>query len=34
VLIPPIQVAGRKSAIVEFSGGYIAEIHQTVPPAQ
>jgi hypothetical protein len=34
VLIPPIQVAGRKSAIVEFSGGYIAEVHQTVPPAQ
>jgi predicted enzyme related to lactoylglutathione lyase len=34
VLIPPIQVAGRKSAMVEFSGGYIAEIHQLVPLAQ
>jgi hypothetical protein len=34
VVIPPVQTAGRISAIVEFSGGYIAEVHQTVPPAQ
>jgi predicted enzyme related to lactoylglutathione lyase len=27
VLVPPVQVAGRKSAMVEFAGGYIAEIH-------
>jgi hypothetical protein len=34
VLIPPVQTAGRKSAIVAFSGGYIAEIHEVMPLAQ
>jgi predicted enzyme related to lactoylglutathione lyase len=27
VLVPPFTAAGRQSAIVEFPGGYIAEIH-------
>jgi predicted enzyme related to lactoylglutathione lyase len=30
VLVSPVQTAARKSAIVEFSGGYIAEIHETL----
>jgi hypothetical protein len=30
VLVSPIQTAGRRSAMVEFSGGYIAEIHEIV----
>jgi predicted enzyme related to lactoylglutathione lyase len=30
VLVLPVQTAARKSAIVEFSGGYIAEIHESL----
>jgi hypothetical protein len=29
VLVPPFASQGRKSAIVQFPGGYIAEIHST-----
>ncbi|WP_176593703.1 glyoxalase [Sphingobium sp. EM0848] len=28
MLVPPLDVPGRKSALVRFPGGYIAEIHQ------
>lgn len=31
VLVPPHIITGRKSAMVRFPGGYIAEIHQVVP---
>jgi hypothetical protein len=30
VLIPPLNALGRRSAIVQFPGGYIAEIHSPV----
>jgi len=29
-LVPPYTVAGREAVLVEFPGGYIAEIHQTI----
>ena len=29
VLVPPFVSEGRRSAIVQFPGGYIAEIHST-----
>jgi hypothetical protein len=29
VLVSPVQVSGRQSAIVEFAGGYIAEVHSS-----
>jgi predicted enzyme related to lactoylglutathione lyase len=32
ILSPPYASAGRNSAIVEFPGGYIAEIHCVIPP--
>jgi hypothetical protein len=32
VLVSPVQVSGRQSAIVEFAGGYIAEIHSSSVP--
>jgi predicted enzyme related to lactoylglutathione lyase len=31
VLVEPYSAAGRRSAFVQFPGGYIAEIHATVP---
>jgi predicted enzyme related to lactoylglutathione lyase len=33
VLVPPCASAGRNSAIVEFPGGYIAEVHSLTPTA-
>jgi predicted enzyme related to lactoylglutathione lyase len=33
VLIPPLTAQGRRSAMVRFPGGYIAEIHSSVSPA-
>jgi hypothetical protein len=33
VLIPPLNTQGRMSAMVQFPGGYIAEIHSPVSPA-
>lgn len=30
ILVPPVQAAGRKTTIVEFSGGYIVEVHEIV----
>jgi hypothetical protein len=33
VLVPPLNAHGRMSAIVQFPGGYIAEIHSPVSPA-
>jgi hypothetical protein len=34
VLIPPITVQGRSSAIVQFPGGYVAEIHSSASSAK
>jgi hypothetical protein len=31
LLVPPITIQNRTSAIVEFPGGYIAEIHSVAP---
>ena len=31
VLISPVPAPGRQSAMVEFAGGYIAEIHAKTP---
>ena len=33
VLVPPLNAHGRMSAMVQFPGGYIAEIHSPVSPA-
>jgi hypothetical protein len=33
VLVPPLNAHGRTSAMVQFPGGYIAEIHSPVSPA-
>jgi predicted enzyme related to lactoylglutathione lyase len=33
VLVPPLNAQGRMSAMVQFPGGYIAEIHSPVSPA-
>jgi predicted enzyme related to lactoylglutathione lyase len=33
VLIPPVTAQGRRSAMVRFPGGYIAEIHSSLSPA-
>jgi predicted enzyme related to lactoylglutathione lyase len=33
VLVPPLNAHGRLSAMVQFPGGYIAEIHSPVSPA-
>jgi hypothetical protein len=33
VLVPPLNADGRMSAMVQFPGGYIAEIHSPVSPA-
>ena len=33
VLVPPLNSQGRMSAMVQFPGGYIAEIHSPVSPA-
>jgi hypothetical protein len=33
VLIPPVTAQGRKSAVVQYPGGYIAEIHSSLSPA-
>jgi hypothetical protein len=33
VLVPPYEVDQRRAAMVEFPGGYIAEIHETLSPA-
>ena len=33
VLIPPLNTQGRMSAMVQFPGGYIAEIHSPISPA-
>ena len=32
VLVPPFESDGRKAAMVQFPGGYIAEIHAVSPP--
>ncbi len=29
ILVPPFASGGRRSAVVEFPGGYIAEIHSS-----
>jgi hypothetical protein len=33
VLVPPTRVSDRTSAVVQFPGGYVAEIHSVVPQA-
>jgi predicted enzyme related to lactoylglutathione lyase len=33
VLVPPLNAQGRMSAMVQFPGGYVAEIHSPVSPA-
>jgi predicted enzyme related to lactoylglutathione lyase len=33
VLVPPLNAQGRVSAMVQFPGGYVAEIHSPVSPA-
>jgi predicted enzyme related to lactoylglutathione lyase len=33
VLVPPLNAHGRMSAMVQFPGGYVAEIHSPVSPA-
>lgn len=32
ILVEPFELAGREAAMVQFPGGYIAEVHTVLPP--